>query len=132
MNRLVVNILILHFRYELADGFSEELLKCATFFKELQCKVIEKNLKTFNEGYDHKEMRSLRDSVAANFIRTNRVKGIAKNKGLVAAGSSVQRLGQCLNLDERVEAGTFEDKVRKGYCLFSLHPCNHCSSRIWH
>ena len=27
------------------DGFTEELLKCATFFKELQCKVIEKNLK---------------------------------------------------------------------------------------
>ena len=98
------------------------MLKCATFFKELQCKVIEKNLRTFNEGYDQKEMRSLRDSVAANFIRTNCVKGIAKNKGLVAAGASVQRLGQCLNLDERVEAGTFEDKVRKG--LLTLHPCN--------
>ena len=94
------------------DGFTEELLKCATFFKELQCKVIEKNLRTFNEGFDHKEMRSLRDSVAAKFMQGNCIEGISKDKGLVAAGASVQRLGQCLNLDERVEAGTFEDKAR--------------------
>ena len=92
-------------------GFTEELLECATFFKELQCKVIEKNLKTFNEGYDRIEMRSLRDSVAATFMQDNRIKVVARDQKLVAAGASVQRLGQCLNLDERVEAGTFEDKV---------------------
>ena len=92
-------------------GFTEELLECATFFKELQCKVIEKNLKTFNEGYDRMEMRSLRDSVAARFMQDNRIKVVARDQKLVAAGASVQRLGQCLNLDERVEAGTFEDKV---------------------
>ena len=103
------------------DGFTEELLKCAIFFKELQCKVIEKNLKTFNEGYVHKEMRSLRDSVAAKFMQDNCIKGIAKDKGLVAAGASVQRLGQCLNLDERVEAGTFEDKARSRVFLPFLH-----------
>ena len=94
------------------DSFGEELLKCASYFKEIQCRVIEKNLKTFNEGYDRKEMRSLRDSVAVRFMQDNCIKGIAKDKGLVAAGASVQRLGQCLNLDERVEAGTFEDKAR--------------------
>ena len=57
-------------------------------------------------------MRSLRDSVAAKFMQGNCIKGIAKDKGLVAAGASVQQLGQCLNLDKRVEAGTFEDKAR--------------------
>jgi cap2 methyltransferase len=95
---------------QVPKDFVKELLACSTFFKDIQCRVIEKNLDTFNNVYDQKRMRRLQDEVASLFVDLNGVRPLEAEKRLVTR-AAVQQIGQCLNLDERVEMGTFEERV---------------------
>ncbi len=95
---------------DIPKEFVSDLVACCRFFKEIQCAVIEKNLDTFNNGYDKQRLRKRQAEVASKFVQANNISPLAAEKKMVS--KSVQRVGQCLNLDARVEMETFEDRLK--------------------
>ncbi len=92
--------------------FLNSLAKCATKFKDLQCKVILKNLDTFQGDEEAmKDTKKLRALVASEYVRLYNIVSIEKAVRVVAK-PAMTNFQRHINLDERREEGTFEDRVK--------------------
>ncbi len=97
---------------DLPGPFAEEVLECARLFKELQCSVIERNLRTFDSkdtDEEEEEVKALRERVADHLVQTCGIGRIPKERFLT--GGNTVSVQQCPHLDERKEFGTFEERV---------------------
>ena len=95
----------------LPDTYIDIVVQAATFFKDIQCSVIEKNLVTFKDRniLSRETLRTLRHSVVEKYIQRNSIVKIETK----LVQYPMARVQNCLNLDDRVEVGTFEDRLKR-------------------
>ena len=109
---------------DIPSEFTDEVFKCASLFKELQCAVIERNLKSFRgrqvaaEGEEEVAVQDVRKAVAEQYLTRFKIRPIPREA--FVAGRTMQSLQQCLHLDERVERGTFEDRMLESRTLSTI------------
>lgn len=100
-------------RSQVPDSFVDCIHACASFFKELQCEAIKKNLNTFQQPSDI-DYESLKNRVADKYIKDYKISSLSSENRIVRYDR--MNLAESRNIDARIEMGTFEDKLRYAVC----------------
>ena len=107
LNKVATHDGVLFAQNEVKEEFMQELRKCSAFFKDLQSKVITRNLATF-EMDPIQEYDAVRDDVAQEFVCRYGIKPIRRDAKIVTSRRSSFKSGS--NLDQRVEPATFSSR----------------------
>ena len=100
----------------ISEKFMEEVKESAMFFKEIQCKVIQRNLAAFNANRTKSEndnLYKMKCEIAEEYLKRHNIQKIEKTRLLMKRTFGVSSVQDCLNIDPRLEFKTFEDRVSK-------------------
>ena len=97
---------------DIQDKFIDAMEESAKFFMDLQVGVIHRNIASFKEGYDKKAKTIEKKQVADQFIKRCDLAMIKKKDMIVKDQTQlIAHVIDCRQLDERVEEGTFNDRI---------------------
>ena len=99
---------------EIGSEFIQDVKKCAEFFMEIQCNVIKRNVRAFEEGFDKKVKNEEKNLVAGEFLKRHRIRRLPIADDLIVkeVRKSEVYADNCRHLDDRSETGTFLDRIK--------------------
>lgn len=119
------------------DTFINEVYDCASLFVRIQTCVINRNLDTFKQPWkiNEKENRLIHQLVAENFITKYSVHPF-NYFHVPVVGNNILMMTPALNLDRRVEDGSFNERQRKLQLnkhdyLIELHHVVESVNAVW-
>jgi len=94
------------------SDFLDTLEKCAKYFMDIQIDVIERNVRHFENGFDKHAKTMQKKQVAENFIQRCSLDKIRQTDFIVKDQRKMNaHYNSCRQLDERIEEGTFNDRI---------------------
>jgi cap2 methyltransferase len=101
-------------KFDLKPDFVTDVKECARFFMDIQVSVIQRNLRTFDQFYDKAAKIEEKKLVAKQFIVAHKIQALERPSDHIMKEARVKAnsyVDDCRHLDERVENGTFMDRL---------------------
>ena len=103
-----------HLTDTMEPDFLDTLEQCARYFMEIQVDVIQRNIRSFEQGFDKSAKTRQKKQLADQFIQRHQLDKIPNTDLIVRDHRKLSaHYNSCRQIDERIEEGTFNDRLSK-------------------